>query len=255
MTLTVHDVSATRHVPFEVPPVVLPHRCATLSPAADLINLSDTRRTFTLQVDAISPTTAVVGLDLPQGWTFTQTDDDLVVTVPDDVQSGVYTAVLTLDGQRADSVQHIQRSHTAPRVLVRPAIAQIRVVDAALPQVTVGYIGGGNDQVGHWLDRMGLAVTDLSDAPLSDKVLAQFDTLVVGIFALKFRAGLANALPRIHDWVRAGARWSRSTIVHGTTGTRINLRPSGWKLASHRCAGASRTKPHLSLFLPRTTLC
>lgn len=73
-----------------------------------------------------------------------------------------------------------------------------------MPETRVGYVGGGNDRVGHWLERMGVAVTDLSDTPLSDTTLAACDTLVIGIFAMKFRAGLAEAMPRIHDWVREG---------------------------------------------------
>jgi LmbE family N-acetylglucosaminyl deacetylase len=204
VALEVHGIRAVRSLSFDVPPIVLPQCSATLSPMADVINLVKDRRTFTLRVGEISPASAKVGLNLPDGWRFTQSDGVLTVTVPDGVQAGLYDVVLTLDGQDAASVRHIRRAPIAPRVLVRCATAQIRVVAAALPQVRVGYIGGGNDRVGHWLDRMGVAVTDLSDAPLSNGTLAQCDTLVVGIFAMKFRAGLADAMPRIHDWVRKG---------------------------------------------------
>ena len=85
------------------------------------------------------------------------------------------------------------------RVLVRRATAQICIVAAALPQMRVGYIDGGNDAVAHRLDRIGVAVTDLSDVPLIDVTLTACDTLVVGNLAMKFRAGLADAMPRIHD--------------------------------------------------------
>lgn len=204
VTVAVHDVSATRSVPLDVPPIVLPDRSATLSPVADVINLAHGRRIFTIKTGDISPTSARVGLNLPDGWIFAQSDGELNVTVPDDVRQGLYDLTLTLDGQDAASVRHIRRDHIAPRVLVQRATAQIRVIDVVLPQVQVGYIGGGNDRVGHWLDRMGVTVTDLSNDPLSDAALARCDTLVVGIFAMKFRAGLADAMPRIHDWVRAG---------------------------------------------------
>ncbi|AGI69637.1 putative N-acetylglucosaminyl phosphatidylinositol deacetylase family protein [Octadecabacter antarcticus 307] len=204
VAIKIHGINAVRSVSFDVSPIVLPQCSAALSPVADVINLSKDRRSFTLQVSEISPASAKVGLTLPQGWTFTQRDGALKVTVPDDVQAGLYGLALTLDGQEAPSVSHIRRDPIAPRVLVRRATAQIRVVAAALPQVRVGYIGGGNDSVGHWLDRMGVPVTDLSEAVLSDGALAQCDTLVVGIFAMKFRAWLADAMPRIHDWVREG---------------------------------------------------
>jgi hypothetical protein len=95
--------------------------------------------------------------------------------------------------------RYIRRDHIAPRVLVRRATAQICIVAAALPQMRVGYIDGGNDAVAHRLDQIGVAVTDLSDVPLSDVTLTACDTLVVGNLAMKFRAGLAAAMPRIHD--------------------------------------------------------
>ena len=98
--------------------------------------------------------------------------------------------------------RHIRRDHIAPRVLVRRATAQICIVAAALPQMRGGYIDGGNDAVAHRLDQIGVAVTDLSDlsdVPLSDVTLTACDTLVVGNLAMKFRAGLADAMPWIHD--------------------------------------------------------
>jgi hypothetical protein len=80
------------------------------------------------------------------------------------------------------------------RVLVRRATAEICIVAAALPQMRVGYIDGGNDAVAHRLDRIGVAVTDLRDVTLT-----ACDTLVVGNLAMKFRTGLANVMPRIYD--------------------------------------------------------
>jgi hypothetical protein len=85
---------------------------------------------------------------------------------------------------------------------------------------------------------MGADVTDLSDADLgSDTALAAFDTVVVGIFAMRFRAGLLEAMPRLHRWTEAGG--TLVTLYHrpGTTGTRTACRPGGSRSASPRCAG------------------
>lgn len=204
VALTVHGVATTIGVPFEVSPVVLPQRSAAVLPEADVINLSNVRRFVVINVSEIAPTSAKPGLRVPEGWTVDEHDGRLTVTAPDDVLPGLYDLVLTLDGQEASHVRHIRGDHIAPRVLVRPAIVHVRVVDAVLPDVRVGYIGGGNDRVGFWLERMGVKVTDLSEVDLTDAALAACDTLVVGIFAMKFRPGLAAAMPRIHDWVRAG---------------------------------------------------
>jgi hypothetical protein len=52
---------------------------------------------------------------------------------------------------------------------------------------------------------MGADVTALSDAALrSDAALGAFDAIVVGIFAMRFRAGLVEAMPALHRWVEAG---------------------------------------------------
>jgi hypothetical protein len=204
VAVTIDGLAATIGVPFEVPPVVLPQRSAAMSPETEVINLAHDRRFVVINVGDIAPTSAQLGLQVPDGWTVHERQGGLTVAAPDDVSPGLYDLVLMLDGQEASSVRHIRRDHIAPRVLVRPAITQVRVVDVALPDVQVGYIGGGNDRVGAWLDRIGVAVTDLSDIALTDAALGACDTLVVGIFAMKFRPGLAAAMPRIHDWVRAG---------------------------------------------------
>ncbi len=204
ITLTVHGVATTTGQPFEVPPVVIPHRSAAVSPQADVINLAHERRSIAISVSDVSPVSAPAGLRMPDGWTVTENEGCLTVTAPDSVPVGLYDLTLTLDGHAASSVRHIRHDHIAPRVLVRPATAQVRVIDADVPDVAVGYIGGGNDRVGTWLGRMGMRVTDLSETPLTDATLAACDTLVIGIFAMKFRAGLAEAMPRIHDWLRAG---------------------------------------------------
>ena len=204
VTLTLNGVSATVARAFEVPPLVLPNRSAAITPEADVLNLGSVRRSVAITISDVSPASAEPGLHVPEGWRCVRSEGRFTVTVPDDVAPGLYDLTLTLDGDPASSVRPIRRDHIAPRVLVRPAVAQLRIVDVALPDVRVGYIGGGNDRVGAWLDRMGLSVTDLSEVALSEAALATCDTLVIGIFAMKFRPGLAEAMPRIHDWCRAG---------------------------------------------------
>lgn len=66
-------------------------------------------------------------------------------------------------------------------------------------------MGAGNDRVGHWLRALGADVTDLTDAELaSDSALAAYDTIVIGIFAMRFRPGLLAVMPRLHRWTEAG---------------------------------------------------
>lgn len=204
VAVTAHGITATSAVAFEVPPVVVPSHAATLSPTADMINLACDRRTVSVHLSDIGPAGATPTLQVPKGWQATPDDAGFVVTAPKNAAPGLYPLTLMLDGKPAYSVQHMAHPHIAPRALCRPAQIMVRVVDAALPAVRVGYIGGGNDRVGHWLGRMGADVTDLSKADLTDAALAKCDTIVIGIFAMRFRPGLSEAMPRLHDWARAG---------------------------------------------------
>jgi hypothetical protein len=58
--------------------------------------------------------------------------------------------------------------------------------------------------VAHWLGELGLDVAQPDPATLSDDTLNALDTIVIGIFALRFRPGLAALMPRLHDWVARG---------------------------------------------------
>ena len=200
VAVTCHSLTATSLIRPEIVSVVIPAHAATLDTTAEVLNTAIPRRTFTVQLTEVAPKDAVAALEAPTDWQTERTGGGFAVTAPQDVTPGLYQLALTLNGTPAQSVQQI-----ASRVLTRPAKITVRVVEAALPAVRVGYIGGGNDRVGHWLGRMGVDVTDVTDAELaSDAALAGFDTLVVGIFAMKFRPGLAAAMPRLHDWIEGG---------------------------------------------------
>ncbi|WP_299792762.1 hypothetical protein [uncultured Marivita sp.] len=48
-------------------------------------------------------------------------------------------------------------------------------------------------------------MTELTDDQINhETALAAFDTIVIGIFALQFRDGLLDEMPRIRDWVEDG---------------------------------------------------
>lgn len=205
VTVTAGGVTTTSHVPFEQPPLVLPARSATLGLVSDVVNLATPNRQIAIELSDIHPKRATPSLDLPDGWRATQTTAGLTVDLPQDTAPGRYPLRLRLDGQPAETVRRINHPHIAPRALITPAQIGVTVVEAALPQARIGYIGGGNDRVDFWLSRIGADVTALEDATLADPTaLAGFDTMIVGIFANRFRDGLAEAMPALHDWVRAG---------------------------------------------------
>ncbi|MGB1209167.1 MAG: PIG-L family deacetylase, partial [Paracoccaceae bacterium] len=127
------------------------------------------------------------------------------ITAPQDATPGLYQIQALVNGKPAQSLRLISHDHIAPTACARPAIATVAVLDVALPKAKVGYIGAGNDRVGHWLSAMGVDVTDLSPQDLlSETTLAAYDTIVVGIFAMRFRPGMLDAMPALHRWTHAG---------------------------------------------------
>lgn len=191
---------------FEDPPVTLPAQLADTSPARHVLNLSQPGRSIQVRLTGVYPQNATRALGLPDGWQATPTETGFAVTAPGNLAPGLYTLPVTLDGAPAQSARRIDHPHIDPTLATAPAQVQVRAVDVALPAaLRVGYVGGGNDRVAHWLRAIGVEVAELNDADLNDAaVLNELDTLVIGIFAFRFRPALAAALPRIHEWVRNG---------------------------------------------------
>lgn len=190
---------------LETTPICLPTVAATCTPAKDIINLAAKRRSVEVHLSQIAPPGSTAAFELPDGWTQEAAGSRILISAPEDVAAGLYRLPLLLDGTPAQTTTLVQYPHTAPRALIAPATVTIRVLNAELPRTRVGYIGSGNDQVGYWLERLGFPVTPLSDEDLADGTLLEtLDTIVIGIFAVRFRAALAAAMPRLHDWTEDG---------------------------------------------------
>ncbi len=205
LTIRSHGVTSTTHVPLTTTPLVRPGCTTRLDPTHDVLNLSHSRTSASLNPSDITPEGASVGLGLPPGWRAGRQTDGLTITPPPSPPEGLTEIPVTLGGKAAQTLHQIRHDHTAPRLLTTPATLRLRVLDVALPQTRLGYIGGGNDQVDHWLRRIGMTVTDLSPQDLDDPAkLAEIDSIVIGIFALRFRDGLLSRMPALHQWVRDG---------------------------------------------------
>jgi len=192
LTLSLDGREATLRLPPEAPALVLPAAEGSVAPEAAFLNPHAPRPVAV----ALS---AGCALDLPAGWGLR----DGVLAPPEGVASGLYPMPVTRDGAPAQAVTRIDHDHTGPLILCRPALLRLRVAEVALAPARVGYVGGGNDRVDHWLAAMGADVTALGDAALPGG-LAGLDTLVVGIFALRTRPALRAALGAVQDWVRGG---------------------------------------------------
>ncbi|WP_424972101.1 PIG-L family deacetylase [Dinoroseobacter sp. S76] len=198
-------IESESFLPFETPPLVQPARSLVCDDTRIVVNRAAPPETIEIPLHDIRPHGAQAGITLPEGWQAEPTATGLRVALPADLTDRLYRLPLTLDGAPAHESQLIAYDHTAPRLLSRPAEVQIRVLEATPHTGRIGYIGGGNDRVDHWLSAVGADVTALEDRELGDAAaLAQYDTLVIGIFAIRMRPGLAEALPAIHHWVEEG---------------------------------------------------
>lgn len=203
--VTAGGVETQTHIPFDVHPVLLPDRTASLAPDTVLLNLETNRRVFDIAIADRFPATAEPTLSLPGGWLAEQEDKKVTVRAPGALAEGLYTLALNLDGQPASSVRRFAHPHTAPRARSFPAAVKVRAISAKLPQVTVGYVGGGSDSVDKRLAALGVDIRQITEADLQDEAaLAAFDTIIVGIFALRFHPTLLSAMPILHRWTAAG---------------------------------------------------
>ncbi|MEL7215714.1 MAG: PIG-L family deacetylase [Pseudomonadota bacterium] len=192
-------------LPFEAPPVVLPRRLASLTPSKTIVNSAAPRDPLHIHLADMHPNGADASLDVPPGWHSERIDTGFLLSLPEDVSEGLYQIPLRIDGAQAHSARRIEYDHIDATARTEPACIEIRVAHVALPRARVGYIGSGHDRVHDWLAAVGLDITALTDEELqSDAALAKFDSIVVGIFALRFRSGLLDAMPRLHRWMEAG---------------------------------------------------
>ncbi|MFK7791348.1 MAG: PIG-L family deacetylase [Devosiaceae bacterium] len=201
--LRVNVAGTSSNVPLETMPLVLPKTRATLSVDRAVINLARQDRSIALSVSQATP--GAMAFDLPAGWQQSWSGSSVVLTAPDDLAADLYTLPLTLDGQPASSVKRFAYPHIAPRLRSFPAVLNIRAANVALPNAKIGIISAGNENVASWLKALGCEVVELDAEALAEpSALEGLTSLLIGVFALRFRPDLAAKLPAIHAWVHAG---------------------------------------------------
>ena len=130
-------------------------------------------------------------------------DGRLTLTASAGLTAGRRSLPVLVDGHPAHAVTDIAYFHIGRTRFIRPLTLDIVALDIALPDARIGYIGGGADRVGFWLERMGADITEIDTETLAGD-LERFDTIVIGIFAFGLRPDLAAATSRLHRWVQNG---------------------------------------------------
>lgn len=146
---------------------------------------------------------AGIGMDMPTGLILQRTDKGLSLSATSDLAPGRHRIPVSVNGAPAHIVAPIDYPHIGRTRFVQPLALDVLALDLVLPGTRVGYIGGGSDRVGHWLERMGADPVLLDRDALSGS-FADFDTIIVGIFAYGTRPDLAAANARLRDWTERG---------------------------------------------------
>lgn len=258
--ISVEVDGAKSAVALETPPLVLPKVTARLSHDTGVINLAGGERRFSLSLSQTSA--GEPAFKLPEGWNQSWDKGAVTITAPDDLAADLYTLPLLLDGEQAQTVRRFSYRHIAPRLRAFPAELRLRAVHVNLPQGRIGYVGAGNDTVANWLLALGCTVTVLDEEALSvPDPFDGLDSLLVGVFANRFRPDLRARMGDVHAWVKAGG--NLVTLYHrpwdlwdpdSTPPARLEIgQPSlRWRVTDENAAVTHLAADHILLTTPNT---
>lgn len=186
-------------------PLCLPAVSARLSPSSIVINKAVMHQPVQLTLSEQFPSDAEVVLETPHEWRFDRTATGFSVSLPGNLEIGRFHLSLLLNNQQAASVSRFDYPHIEPRARITPTGTHVQIIDAALSDTRIGYVGGGNDNVFKRLIEMGCKARALNDDELENgSALDSIDTLLIGVFAFRSRQVLQDNLAHIHRWVEQG---------------------------------------------------
>ncbi|MEZ6119432.1 MAG: PIG-L family deacetylase [Pirellulaceae bacterium] len=168
-----------------------------------------------------APTSAVVKLDLPDGWSstpsqavveFAREGDEATVlfevNIPDrlSTQSYALTAFAESEGDRFSSGFKTVTARDLGRVnIFKDAAHTVQIVDVELLGTPrVGYIAGSGDDVASSLAPLGVTPVMLTSADLASGDLSELDVVVVGCRAYAVREDIRAHNARLLQYVHNG---------------------------------------------------
>ncbi|WP_127754554.1 PIG-L family deacetylase [Devosia sp. 1566] len=210
LTAEISGYKAVLDIDLEDALRVLPEASLELKPDAVLFNTEAQISPVEMTAVVSGATTADLDFDLPEGWAATAkgktgTEAGTFELVPP-AELGTERIIIApkLLDKPAYAINVFSYPHIGRSVVPTEIAIPVQAVGAALPEGRIGYIGGGNDNVGTWLSRMGVDLKELTAADMEAGAYRDLDTLVVGIFSFGRRDDLVAALAGIHEWVRNG---------------------------------------------------
>lgn len=134
-----------------------------------------------------------------------ETTATFTVKPPDQNSEGTLRAVVSIDG-RDYSFERVRISypHIGVQTLMPPAEVKLVRADIRKKGDRIGYIPGAGDDVPESLQQIGYSVKVLTESDITAKNLAQFSAVVLGIRAYNTQERIANWLPELFAYVKAG---------------------------------------------------
>jgi LmbE family N-acetylglucosaminyl deacetylase len=201
------------------PLTVTPAISVRVEPRARILPLNGGPLPVRVNVSAQAASQGTVELKLPAGWQASPAQAefhlgagetralDFSVT-PSGAETGAYDidAIAQTGGKTYRSGwRSVGYAGLRPYNLYRPAVMKTRKVDVKVaPGLNVGYVMGTGDTVPEAIQELGVTPHMLTAADLTSGDLSAFNTIVIGIRAYSVRPELADAEPRLEQFVRNG---------------------------------------------------
>jgi len=213
--------------PLEVLPAVTVN-----FPEKAFVFVSNQQKTIQLTVRANADNVnGLVSVKAPEGWLVNVIDPNVklakkndeaiinvAVTPSTNATKGKLHATVTVgDKPYSQSIQRIEYDHVPHQFFLYDASATLERFDFKTNATNIGYIPGAGDDVPAALRQAGYAVTELTDAQLTDQNLSQYDAIVTGVRAYNTNERLQIHHNKLMDYVKNGG----NLIVQYNTNSRV----------------------------------
>jgi LmbE family N-acetylglucosaminyl deacetylase len=196
-------------------------------PAAGAQSASERDVYVTVTHHGSGAATAMVQLEVPQGWKVRPASAPVTFTREDESVTVRFHVAAASSGKAADTVvrarvidggttyaqgyQVVEYPHTTRRHVLRAPDVIVKTLDVQVkPNLTIGYVTGVGDEVPPALEQLGARVEFLDADDLAWGDLTRFDVVMTGVRAYERRADLRANNQRLIDYARAGG----TVIVH-----------------------------------------
>ncbi|ADO41613.1 PIG-L family deacetylase [Ketogulonicigenium vulgare] len=210
VTFSVGGRAVTVVVDLEDALRIVPENSLTLRPEALVFNMENGAEPAEIEAVVTNATIGDLVIPVPETWVLSGDADPAGTAAtfrlapPSDLSVARLVLNPTLKGKTAYKVETFQYPHTGKAVVPSEVAFQVQVVDAKIPEARVAYIGSNNDNVATWIRRLGVDLTELTPEDMASGAYRDFDTIVVGVFALGRRRDFTSRIAEVHEWIAAG---------------------------------------------------